>query len=225
MLAGTVDSCPSIVIAAESPTRIRSTPAWSASLPPGASYAVTIAIGCRRALRCASSVMGSFPVPGRRVRVCADGCSRVDLLEWDVVDQAGRADADRAGEDGRVERGDLDVVDVEAVEQLQRARTVSGRQRAGERQREVTLFGASAAGSGRTGRARRRRERSGSARTSISRARSTTSRRITSTCCASLRPKKTHVRSDDREQLQAHRRDAAEVAGPMDALRGSSRRR
>ena len=37
IVAGTVDSCPSTVIAAESPTRIRSVPAWSASRPPGAS--------------------------------------------------------------------------------------------------------------------------------------------------------------------------------------------
>ena len=37
IVAGTVESWPSTVIAAESPTSTRSAPAWSASLPPGAS--------------------------------------------------------------------------------------------------------------------------------------------------------------------------------------------
>jgi hypothetical protein len=37
IVAGTVESWPSIVIAAESPTRMRSAPARSASRPPGAS--------------------------------------------------------------------------------------------------------------------------------------------------------------------------------------------
>ncbi len=64
IVAGTVDSWPSTVIAAESPTRTRSAPAWSASRPPGASYAVTITIGCRRAFISASSVSGSFPGAG-----------------------------------------------------------------------------------------------------------------------------------------------------------------
>ncbi len=35
IVAGTVESSPSTVIAAESPTRIRSTPAWSAITPDG----------------------------------------------------------------------------------------------------------------------------------------------------------------------------------------------
>jgi hypothetical protein len=43
-VAGTVESCPSTTIAAESPTRMMSTPAASARRPPGASYAVTITI-------------------------------------------------------------------------------------------------------------------------------------------------------------------------------------
>ena len=63
IVAGTVESCPSMVIAAESPTRTRSAPASSASRPPGASYAVTMTIGCRRTFISASSVIGSFLVP------------------------------------------------------------------------------------------------------------------------------------------------------------------
>ena len=56
------------------------------------------------------------------------------LLEDDVVDQAGRADADRAGENGWVEGGDLDVVDVEAVQRSAGGGEVAGRQGAGERE-------------------------------------------------------------------------------------------
>ena len=63
IVAGTVESWPSTVIAAESPTRIRSTPAASASRPDGASYAVTITIGCRRAF--ISSELGQGELPGR----------------------------------------------------------------------------------------------------------------------------------------------------------------
>ena len=40
------------------------------------------------------------------------------MFERDVVDQADGADAEGAGQNGWVERGDLDVVDVEALEQL-----------------------------------------------------------------------------------------------------------
>ena len=71
IVAGTVESWPRTVIAAESPTRITSAPAASASRPDGASYAVTIAIGCRRAFSSTSSVSASFPgagVPGAGLR-------------------------------------------------------------------------------------------------------------------------------------------------------------
>ena len=59
--AGTVESWPSTTIAAESPTRISSTPAPSASRALGASYAVTITIFSPRRLSSASSGSGSLP--------------------------------------------------------------------------------------------------------------------------------------------------------------------
>ena len=59
--AGTVESWPSITIAAESPTRISSTPAPSASRALGASYAVTITIFSPRRLSSASSGSGNLP--------------------------------------------------------------------------------------------------------------------------------------------------------------------
>jgi hypothetical protein len=62
--AGTVESWPSTTIAAESPTRMRSTPAASASRPLGASYAVTIAIFSPRRFRSASSGSGNLPGAG-----------------------------------------------------------------------------------------------------------------------------------------------------------------
>jgi hypothetical protein len=38
------------------------------------------------------------------------------LLQWDVVDETDTADAHGGGENGRVERGHFDVVDIDAVE-------------------------------------------------------------------------------------------------------------
>ena len=47
IVAGTVESCPSTTLAAESPTSTRSTPAASTIRPVGWSYAVIITIGRR----------------------------------------------------------------------------------------------------------------------------------------------------------------------------------
>jgi hypothetical protein len=57
----TVDSRPWRTMPEESPTRIRSTPAASASCPLGASYAVTITIFSPRRFISISSVRGSLP--------------------------------------------------------------------------------------------------------------------------------------------------------------------
>ena len=58
----------------------------------------------------------------------------------------------------------------------------------------------------------------GTTRISSSRFRSRTTCFTTATCCASLRPKYARSGRDDREQLHADRRDAAEVAGAVLAL-------
>ena len=60
-VTGTVDSRPCTTIPDESPTRIRSTPAASASRPLGASYAVTITILSPRLFISPSSGSGSLP--------------------------------------------------------------------------------------------------------------------------------------------------------------------
>ena len=142
--AGTVESWPRTVIAAESPTRIRSTPDSSARRPDGVSYAVTITIGWWRSFISASSVIGSLPgagVPGAGVRgrVLTIPPSRI---EGDVVDQAGRADADGGGERGRVERRHGDVLDVEpgGVEDRARRLRIARRERARKGERAGALL-------------------------------------------------------------------------------------
>ncbi len=60
-VTGTVDSRPCTTMPAESPTRIRSTPAASARRPLGASYAVTITILSPRRFISCSSGSGSLP--------------------------------------------------------------------------------------------------------------------------------------------------------------------
>ena len=57
----TVDSRPCTTMPEESPTRIMSTPAASASRPPGASYAVTMTIFWPRFFISRSSGSGSLP--------------------------------------------------------------------------------------------------------------------------------------------------------------------
>ena len=100
IVAGTVESWPRTVIAAESPTRISRRRRRRREPAGGASYAVTIAIGCRRAFSSASSGSASLPGAGVPGRACGDGWSCGFLLEDDVVDQAGGADADGGGELG-----------------------------------------------------------------------------------------------------------------------------
>src|SRR5207244_4811753 len=96
---------------------------------------------CRRA---ASSPRAraarAFPARAWPARACAGGCSFGVSFQDDVVDQAGAADADRGGEDARLEVGDLDVVDGDAVEELAGALRVSGRELAGERHRALPLL-------------------------------------------------------------------------------------
>ena len=225
IVAGTVESWPSTTIAAESPTRIRSTPASSAIRPDGASYAVTITMRSPRRFISASSGSGSFPGRACRVRACADGWSRViSFQEQDVVDQAGRADAGGDGECRAVEVGDLDVVGLEPGRVRARrcaAGRVVGRQRARDRERLLALV------------RRRSALRDESASPSASRTvsttristralRSRTSCFTTATCCASLLPEPRDLRADEVEQLQADGGDAAEVAGPV--LRPRARR-
>ena len=70
-VTGMVDSCPSTVIAAESPTSTMSTPARSARRALEASYAVTIAIrSCDRAISVRSRSV-SFGVSG--MSECSSG--------------------------------------------------------------------------------------------------------------------------------------------------------
>jgi len=67
--------------------------------------------------------------------------SVASFLEDDVVDQADAADSQRGGEDWRVERGDLDVVDVEAVEQPTSLVRIAGGERTGEHGGQLPLLG------------------------------------------------------------------------------------
>ena len=60
-VTGTVDSRPWTTMPDESPTRIRSTPAASASRPLGASYAVTMTIFSPRRFSSISSGSGTLP--------------------------------------------------------------------------------------------------------------------------------------------------------------------
>ena len=163
---------------------------------------------------CASSVIGSLPgagVPGAGVR------GRVltipPRIERDVVDQAGRADADGGGEGRRVERGDRDVVDAESGAS-RIARAVSGSPVASAR-----------------GRASARARSSGESRTlRDERASPSSSRTVGITHELELELEvgdhpaqdvdllrvllavEREVGPDDVEQLEADRRDAAEVA-------------
>ncbi len=61
-VTGTVDSRPWTTMPDESPTRIRSTPAASASRALGASYAVTMTIFSPRRFSSCSSGSGTLPV-------------------------------------------------------------------------------------------------------------------------------------------------------------------
>ena len=128
-----------------------------------------------------------------RERASEGGCSSLFSFEDDVVDEAGGADADSAGEGGRVEVGDLDVVDVEPVrlpQGLQRRvadRASPGRAAVRARSRAPP---ARAGRCATRARARRHRERSGRRCSSTSRREvADQSCRITSTCCASFWPK------------------------------------
>src|SRR4029078_11083004 len=77
----------------------------------------------------------------RSGRACGAVWSCFLLVERDVVDQAGGADADRAGQDGRPKGGDLCVValDPGCVQQLERAIPVTGGESAGEGEGAVAL--------------------------------------------------------------------------------------
>jgi len=71
IVAGTVESWPCTTIAAESPTRIRSTPAASAMRADGASYAVIITMRSPRRFISINSGRASLPgagVPGAGLR-------------------------------------------------------------------------------------------------------------------------------------------------------------
>ena len=118
-------------------------------------------------------------------------CAHVLLsFQDDVVDQPCLADADGGGEHAlAVEVRDLDVVDVEAVEQLAGAgRGPSSRARAAGRAppRAPRARGTRSAT---RARARRRRGRSGGRGSRASRFRSRTSCLTTAACCASFWPK------------------------------------
>ena len=147
-------------------------------------------------------------------------------FQQDVVDQAGRADAGGDGEGRAVEVGDGDVVGLDPGRGEDGSRARRGRAsraRAGSR----------APGARSSGERRPLRDESaspsasrtvGTTRISSSRFRSRTTCFTTATCCASLRPKYARSRPDDREELQADGRDAAEVAGSVTRPRGPRRR-
>ena len=66
-------------------------------------------------------------------------------FQWNIVDEARGADPDRTGQDRRVEVGDLDVVDREAVRLREHAACgfgVAGGERSGEREGTLALVGA-----------------------------------------------------------------------------------
>ena len=137
---------------------------------------------------------------------------RVSFFEGDVVDQADGADADGGGEDGRVERRDLDVVDVEAVEQL--AGALAGRRVASARGRASARSRSSGESS-----AFRDESASPSASRTVGRTRSSSVEvevadhppddlDLLRVLLAEVRA----ARADDVEELQADGRDAAEVA-------------
>ena len=164
IVAGTVESWPSMVIAAESPTSTRS----DARLV-GEAAARRVVRGHhhdRLSPRLHLRELGDREPSGRGRGGC--GLLRADAhvvspSSDDVVDEAGRADADGAGENGGIEVGDLDVVDFEAVrrtEERERGIAVARRERARERESCVPLLGRTGAHCATRARARRRRERS-----------------------------------------------------------------
>ncbi len=100
-------------------------------------------IGCRRAFISASSVSGSFPGAGVAGTGFWGRMLTRSSFEDDVVDQTGGADAHRAGEDGRVEVRDLDVVDLEPVrgrELGERLLAIAGHQGPRESERPPTFL-------------------------------------------------------------------------------------
>ena len=222
-VTGTVESWPSTTIAAVSPTRISSTPARVGEPAAGRVVGgdhhdlVAAALHLERA-RAAASLPGAG-VPGAG---CGDGSSSLLSFQGDVVDQAGAADADGGGEDGRVERR-------RPRRSRPRAPSRSSRARAGSRVASARgRASAAAAPRARAGRcatrARGRRRRARSAATRISSVEVQVAhhpaddRDLLGVLLAEVRA----ARPDDVEELEADRRDAAEVAGPVRRPRAPS---
>ena len=145
-------------------------------------------------------------------------CSRF-LLQGDVVDQSGGADADRGGESGWVERGDGDVVDVEArrLEDRSCGVGIARRERAREGERARSLLGAEVSVPGRERQAVRVADRrhDGDVQLEVQVGDHPPQHLD---LLGVLPAEEGDVRADDREQLQADRGHAAEVTGTMLAL-------
>ena len=227
IVAGTVESWPSTVIAAESPTSTRSDAGLVGEAPAGRVVRRDHDDRLPPRLHLGELGEGELPGRGRGGRGLLGRMLIPFSFEDDVVDETGGADADGAGEDGRVEVRDLDVVDLETVRRCElgeRALAVARRQRSRERERAPALVRREERVARREGEAVRVADGRNDAELDLER--EVADQRpdhldLLRVLLAEVRAR----RADDREELEHDRRDAAEVARGGTVLRGSSRAR